>query len=69
MADDRSRPALEAALERLLETIKTPRALVLFAQDRVVLEQAVARARAAAWLSRAVLTVVLAGGTGAGKAP
>ena len=45
MADDRSRPALEAALERLLETIKTA-ALVLFAQDRVVLEQAVARARA-----------------------
>ena len=68
MADDRSRPALEAALERLLETIKTPRALVLFAQDRVVLEQAVARARAQLLGSpEAVLTVVLAGGTGAGK--
>src|SRR5262245_41093790 len=68
MADDRSRPAVEAALERLLETIKTPRALVLQAQDRVVLEQAVVRARAQLFGSpEAVLTVVLAGGTGAGK--
>jgi hypothetical protein len=68
MADDRSRPAVEAALERLLETIKAPRALVLHAQDRVVLEQAVVRARAQLLgPPEAVLTVVLAGGTGAGK--
>jgi energy-coupling factor transporter ATP-binding protein EcfA2 len=68
MADDRSRPAVEAALERLLETIKAPRALVLHAQDRVVLEQAVVRARAQLLAPpEAVLTVVLAGGTGAGK--
>ena len=68
MADDRSRPAVEAALERLLETIKTPRALVLHAQDRVVLEQAVGRARAQLLgPPEPVLTVVLAGGTGAGK--
>jgi energy-coupling factor transporter ATP-binding protein EcfA2 len=68
MADDRSRQAVEAALERLLQTIKTPRALVLHAQDRVVLEQAVVRARAQLLGSpEAVLTVVLAGGTGAGK--
>jgi energy-coupling factor transporter ATP-binding protein EcfA2 len=68
MADDRSRPAVGAALERLLETIKTPRALVLHAQDRVVLEQAVVRARAQLLgPPEAVLTVVLAGGTGAGK--
>ena len=59
---------MEAALERLLETIKTPRALLLRAEDRVVLEQAVARARAQLLGSpEAVLTVVLAGGTGAGK--
>ena len=68
MADDRSRPAVEAALERLLETINTPRALVLHAQDRVVLEQAVVRARAQLLgPPEPVLTVVLAGGTGAGK--
>jgi energy-coupling factor transporter ATP-binding protein EcfA2 len=68
MADDRSRPAVGAALERLLETIKTPRALVLHAQDRVVLEQAVVRACAQLLgPPEAVLTVVLAGGTGAGK--
>jgi energy-coupling factor transporter ATP-binding protein EcfA2 len=68
MADDLSRPAVEAALERLLEAIKAPRALVLHAQDRVVLEQAVARARAQLLgPPEAVLTVVLAGGTGAGK--
>jgi energy-coupling factor transporter ATP-binding protein EcfA2 len=68
MADDRSRPAVEAALERLLDTIQTPRVLVLHPQDRVVLEQAVVRARAQLLGSpEAVLTVVLAGGTGAGK--
>jgi energy-coupling factor transporter ATP-binding protein EcfA2 len=68
MADNRTRPAVEAALERLLETIKTPRALVLHAQDRLVLEQAVERVCAQLLGSpEPVLTVVLAGGTGAGK--
>jgi energy-coupling factor transporter ATP-binding protein EcfA2 len=68
MAEDRSRAAVKVALERLLETINTPRALVLHAQDRVVLEQAVQRARAQLLgPPELVLTVVLAGGTGAGK--
>jgi hypothetical protein len=68
MADSLSRQAVEAALERLLETIKTPRALLLRAEDRVVLEQAVGRVRAQLLGSpEPVLTVVLAGGTGAGK--
>jgi energy-coupling factor transporter ATP-binding protein EcfA2 len=68
MADDGSRPAVEAAFERLLETIKAPRALVLHAEDRAVLEQAVVRARAQLFgTPEPVLTVVLAGGTGAGK--
>ena len=68
MADNRSRAAVEAALERLLETLNTPRALVLHAQDRAVLEQAVVRARTQLLgPPEPVLTVVLAGGTGAGK--
>jgi predicted GTPase len=68
MVDDPSRPAVEAALARLLETVKTPRALRLRAEDRVVLEQAVARARAQLLgTPEPVLTVALAGGTGAGK--
>jgi energy-coupling factor transporter ATP-binding protein EcfA2 len=68
MVDSLSRPAVEVALERLLETIKTPRALLLRAEDRIVLEQAVGRARAQLLgTPEPVLTVVLAGGTGAGK--
>ena len=68
MADDRSRQAVEAALERLLETLKKPRALWLRPDDRVVLEQAVARARVQLLdAPEPVLTVALAGGTGAGK--
>ncbi|HEX9871556.1 MAG TPA: GTPase, partial [Candidatus Tectomicrobia bacterium] len=68
MADGLSRQAVEAALERLLETLKAPRALLLRAEDRVVLEQAVGRARAQLLdTPEPILTVVLAGGTGAGK--
>jgi GTPase Era involved in 16S rRNA processing len=68
MADELSRQGAEAALERLLETVKTPRALLLRADDRVVLEQAVARARAQLLgPPEPLLTVALAGGTGAGK--
>ena len=68
MADDRSRRAAEAALERLLETVKAPRALQLRAEDQVRLEQAVTRAHAQLLgTPEPVLTVALAGGTGAGK--
>ncbi len=68
MADGLSRQVVEAALERLLETLKAPRALLLRTEDRVVLEQAVGRARAQLLdTPEPILTVVLAGGTGAGK--
>jgi hypothetical protein len=68
MADDRSRQAVEAALERLLATLNKPRALWLRPDDRVVLEQAVARARVQLLdAPEPVLMVALAGGTGAGK--
>src|ERR671924_980009 len=68
MAEDRSRQAVETALARLLETVKTPRALLLQAEDQVALEQAVARTRAQLLgTPEPVLTVALAGGTGAGK--
>src|ERR671925_2423801 len=68
MAEDRSRQAVETALARLLETVKTPRALLLQAEDQVVLEQAAARTRAQLLgAPEPILTVALAGGTGAGK--
>jgi energy-coupling factor transporter ATP-binding protein EcfA2 len=68
MADGLSRQVVEVALERLLETLKAPRALLLRAEDRVVLEQAVERARAQLLdTPEPILTVMLAGGTGAGK--
>jgi energy-coupling factor transporter ATP-binding protein EcfA2 len=68
MADDLARQTVEAALERLLETVKSPRVLLLHADDRIVLEQAVARTRAQLLdTPEPVLTVALAGGTGAGK--
>jgi len=68
MADAFSTQAVETALDRLIDTINTPRALVLRADDRVALEQGVARARAQLLATPSpVLTVALAGGTGAGK--
>jgi energy-coupling factor transporter ATP-binding protein EcfA2 len=68
MADDLARQAVEGALEHLLETVKTPRALRLRAEDRVALEQAGARARVQLLgTPDPVLTVALAGGTGGGK--
>ena len=68
MADDLARQAVEQALEHLLDTVKTPRALQLRTEDRVALEQASARARAQLLgTPDPVLTVALAGGTGAGK--
>jgi hypothetical protein len=68
MADGLSRQVVEAALERLLETINAPRALMLRAEDRLVLEQAAGRVRAQLLdPPEPILTVVLAGGSGAGK--
>src|SRR6266850_1938702 len=68
MAEDLSRHAVETALARLLERVQTPRALLLRAEDQVVLEQAVARTRAQLLgTPEPILTVALAGGTGAGK--
>lgn len=68
MIDDSSGQAAEAALERLLETVKAPRALFLRADDRVALEQAVVRARAQLLgTPEPWLTVALVGGTGVGK--
>ena len=68
MAEDLSRQAVETALARLLETVKTPRALLVRGEDQVVLEQAVARTRAQLLgTPEPILIVALAGGTGAGK--
>jgi energy-coupling factor transporter ATP-binding protein EcfA2 len=68
MADELSRQAVERTLERLVDTLKTPRALQLRADDLAVLEQAVARVRTQVLgTPEPVLTVALAGGTGAGK--
>ena len=68
MAEVLSKQAMEIVLDRLQETINTPRALVLRAEDRVALEQAVARTRAQLLdTTTPVLTVALAGGTGSGK--
>jgi energy-coupling factor transporter ATP-binding protein EcfA2 len=68
MNGDLARREMAAALQRLLARIKAPRALMLRAEDRLVLEQAVERARAQLLGSpEPVLTVALAGGTGAGK--
>jgi hypothetical protein len=68
MAEDLSRQAVETALARLLEAVKTPRALLLQPADQVVLEQAVARTRAQLLgTPEPILTVALAGGTGVGK--
>jgi energy-coupling factor transporter ATP-binding protein EcfA2 len=68
MAEELSRQAVETALACLLRAVKTPRALRLQAEEQVVLEQAVARTRAQLLgTPEPILTVALAGGTGAGK--
>ena len=68
MNGDLARREIAAALQRLLARIKAPRVLMLRAEDGLVLEQAVERARAQLLGSpEPVLTVALAGGTGAGK--
>jgi hypothetical protein len=68
MRDDQKRRQVAEALERLRNGVASPRALALPASDRAVLEVAVERVRAQ-WLgpSEPVLTIALAGGTGAGK--
>jgi GTP-binding protein EngB required for normal cell division len=68
MLETPAKQAVDTAFERLLETVRRPRALLLRAADRVALEQAVARARAQFLdVPTPVLTVALAGGTGSGK--
>ncbi|HSF31290.1 MAG TPA: GTPase domain-containing protein [Candidatus Tectomicrobia bacterium] len=63
-----ARQEAAAALERLLACLIAPRALMLRTEDRFALEQAVERARAQLLgVPEPVLTVALAGGTGAGK--
>jgi energy-coupling factor transporter ATP-binding protein EcfA2 len=63
-----ARQEIAAALERLLARLKAPRALMLRAEDRLAVEQAVDRARAQLLGGpEPVLTVALAGGTGTGK--
>jgi energy-coupling factor transporter ATP-binding protein EcfA2 len=62
------RQEVAAALERLVARLKAPRALMVRAEDRLAIEQAVERARAQLLGGpEPVLTVALAGGTGAGK--
>jgi hypothetical protein len=62
------RQEVAAALERLLARLKAPRALMLRAEDRLALEQAVERTRVQLLGGpEPVLTVALAGGTGVGK--
>ena len=68
MNDDSMRPDVESVLDRLLMRVNAPRALVFRPDDRIVLERAVERVRAQMFGSpEVILTVALAGGTGAGK--
>jgi energy-coupling factor transporter ATP-binding protein EcfA2 len=68
MNGELARQEVAAALERLLAQLKDPRALMLRTEERFAVEQAVERARAQLLGGpEPVLTVVLAGGTGAGK--
>src|SRR3954447_16941741 len=68
MTDDPTRRRMETALERLRARVEAPRAVVLSAHDRLALAGAVERARAQLLgPSEPVLTIALAGGTGAGK--
>jgi energy-coupling factor transporter ATP-binding protein EcfA2 len=68
MIDAPTRRTIEEALDRLAARVKSPRAIVLSADDRARIEAAVERVRAQ-WLgpSEPVLTLALAGGTGVGK--
>lgn len=68
MTDDLTKKSIVRALDRLSERIRSPRVLAISPDERARLESAVERARGQ-WLgpSEPVLTVALAGGTGAGK--
>jgi hypothetical protein len=68
MTDEQTKRTVSRALERLSEAIRSPRVFTIRPDERARLESAVERARGQ-WLgpSEPVLTVALAGGTGAGK--
>ncbi|SIO61880.1 GTPase Era, involved in 16S rRNA processing [Singulisphaera sp. GP187] len=68
MNDDLTKRSITRALERLSERIQTPRALAIRPYEKALIESFIERARGQ-WLgpSEPVLTVALAGGTGAGK--
>ena len=68
MSDDPMRPKVQAALDRLQARVEEPRSLAISADDRIVLLAAIERVRAQLLgPSEPVLTLALAGGTGAGK--
>jgi hypothetical protein len=68
MTGDPMRPKVQAALDRLQGGVEAPSTLALADDDRAVLRAAVERARAQLLgPSEPVLTLALAGGTGAGK--
>lgn len=68
MNEEPNKRSITLALERLSERIQTPRALEIRPSERTLIESLIERARGQ-WLgpSEPVLTVALAGGTGAGK--
>jgi len=68
MTDDQTKRKIASALDRLALRIREPRVLSIRPSDQARLESALERARGQ-WLgpSEPVLTVALAGGTGAGK--
>ena len=68
MTGDPMRPKVQAALDRLQARVEAPSTLALADDDRAGLLAAVERARAQLLgPSEPVLTLALAGGTGAGK--
>ncbi|WP_406696025.1 GTPase [Singulisphaera sp. Ch08] len=68
MNDELTKRSINSALERLAERIQSPRALIIRPYEQALIESFIERARGQ-WLgpSEPVLTVALAGGTGAGK--
>lgn len=68
MNDESTKRSIAIALERLSERVKSPRALAMRPSESALIESHIERARGQ-WLgpSEPVLTVALAGGTGAGK--
>jgi len=68
MSQETTSRSIAGALDRLAERVRSPRVLAIRPDERARLESAIERARGQ-WLgpSEPVLTVALAGGTGAGK--